>query len=251
MRPHIKQVPADEVIALRTRYREEVNGQIVHDSIHRRAGWTHIYLLELGGSAVGFAEVAIGGPWTDKPSVFDFYLLPEHRSRAFELFEAFLAASRVRFFEAQTNCGQLGLMAHTFGRDVISEKIVFYDGLTTALPAIGAVLSPLTPVEEIRTAMDRRQGGGEWQLELDGAAVGKGGILFHYNRPYGDIYMDVAEPFRRRGLGAWLVQELKAECYRLGAVPAARCHPENVASRQSLQKAGFVPSGHILVGTVA
>lgn len=251
MRPHVKQVTADEVIALRTRYREEANGQIVHDSIHRRAGWTLIYQLELGGSAVGFAEVAIGGPWTDKPSVFDFYLLPEHRSRAFELFEAFLAASRVRFFEAQTNCGQLGLMAHTFGREVVSDKIVFRDGLTTALPAIGAAIGPLTSLEEIRAAMTHRQGGGEWQLELDGAVVGGGGILFHYNRPYGDIYMAVAEPFRRRGLGAWLVQELKAECYRLGAVPAARCHPGNAASRQTLQKAGFVPCGHILVGAVA
>jgi hypothetical protein len=29
---------------------------------------------------------------------------------------------------------------------------------------------------------------------------GQGGILDHYNRPYGDIYMEVAEPFRRRGL---------------------------------------------------
>jgi len=79
----------------------------------------------------------------------------------------------------------------------------------------------------------------------------KGGILFHYNRPYGDIYMDVAEAFRGRGLGAYLVQELKRECYALGAVPCARCNPTNVASRRTLQRAGFVPFAHILNGAVA
>lgn len=32
----------------------------------------------------------------------------------------------------------------------------------------------------------------------------------------------VAEPFRRRGFGAFLVQELKRVCYEGGYVPAAR-----------------------------
>src|SRR5437868_11698682 len=81
------------ILPLRTRYREEMNCQIVHDSIHRREGWTLSYLLELGGTAAGFASVAIAGPWKDKPTVFEFYLLPEHRSRAFHFFETFLAAS--------------------------------------------------------------------------------------------------------------------------------------------------------------
>ena len=71
-----------------------------------------------------------------------------------------------------------------------------------------------------------------------------------YNRPYGDIYMEVGEAFRRRGLGAFLVQELKRECYNLGAVPCARCNPTNVASRRTLQRAGFVPVAHILIGSI-
>lgn len=251
MKPLVKLVPAETVTALRARYREETNAQIVHDAIHRRPGWTMTYLLELGGQSVGFAEVAIEGPWKGKPTVFELYVLPEHRTRAFGLFEAFLAASGAKFFEAQTNCGLLGIMAHAFGRDITSEKIVFRDGLTTALPANGAVLRPLTSREDIRAAIGWRQGGGEWQVELDGVVVGKGGILFHYNRPYGDVWMDVVLEHRRRGLGAWLVQELKRECYELGAVPAARCNPDNVASRQTLQKAGFVPCAHILIGAVA
>jgi len=88
-------------------------------------------------------------------------------------------------------------------------------------------------------------------VEIEGKTAATGGILFHYNRPYGDIYMEVAEPFRRRGLGSDLVQELKRVCYEGGNVPAARCNPKNIASRKTLQKAGFVPCGHILTGSVS
>ena len=86
---------------------------------------------------------------------------------------------------------------------------------------------------------------------MDGNVVGKGGILFHYNRPYGDLYMEVTEPFQRRGLGSYLIQELKRVCYELGAVPCARCNPTNIASRRTLQRAGFVPFAHILNGSIA
>ena len=85
-------------------------------------------------------------------------------------------------------------------------------------------------------------------VEVDGVVAATGGILFHYNRPYGDIYMDVREEFRRRGLGTFVVQELKRVCYEGGFKPGARCRPTNVPSRRTLQRAGFVPYANILVG---
>lgn len=239
----------EAILPLRTRFREEMNGQIVHDSIHRREGWSSSWLLELQGVAVGFGSIAVGGPWTDKPTVFEFYVLPEHRIRVFDLFEAFLKASGAQFFEVQTNEMLSPIMAHTYGTDITSEKILFADGRTTMYPASGAVLRCMTPPDEIRRSLEQRQGGGEWILELDGIEIGNGGILFHYNPPYGDIYMEISETHRRQGWGTYLVQELKRECHALGAVPAARCNPENVASRRTLLRAGFVPVGNIICGT--
>jgi GNAT superfamily N-acetyltransferase len=247
---HAKLSSTEDVLPMRTRYREEMNCQIVHDSIHRREGWTLSYVLDLDGVVAGFGSVAIGGPWKDKPTVFEFYVLPERHSRAFDLFEALLAASDARFFEVQTNDVLPTIMALTYGRDIATEKIVFHDKLTTAHLPNGAILRCSTSEEEIRICLERRQGGGEWFLELDGAIAAKGGILFHYNRPYGDLYMEVAEPFRRRGLGSYLVQELKRLCYELGAVPCARCNPTNRASRRTLQRAGFVPFAHIIHGPI-
>lgn len=238
------------VLALRVHHRREMNCQIVHDSIHRRAGWTDTYRLSIDDTSAGFGSVAIGGPWTGKPTIFEFYVLPAHRGRAFQLFEAFLHASGARLMEIQSNDGLLAVMLHTYARDVWSEKVVFRDGVTTALAPNGASLQQLTPDEDTQVAIAQRQGGTEWRLQWDGEAVATGGVLFHYNEPYGDIYMEVAEPFRRRGLGAYFVQELKRVTYELGSIPCARCSPENMASRNTLQKAGFVPYAHILNGCI-
>ena len=241
---------AQEILPLRTRHREEMNCQIVHDSIHRREGWALSYLLDAGGITAGFGSVAIGGPWKDKPTLFEFYLLPEHRVRGFNFFEGLLAASGARFFEVQTNDTLPTVMVLAYGSNIGTEKIVFHDQLTTAHPSHGMLLRQVTSGEEIHTCIERRQGGGEWVLEMEGRTAAKGGILFHYNQPYGDIYMEVTEPFQRRGLGSYLVQELKRRCYELGAIPCARCNPQNTASRRTLQRAGFVPFAHILTGSL-
>jgi GNAT superfamily N-acetyltransferase len=242
--------PAHDALPLRELHRQEMNCQIVHDSIHRRTGWTITYLLAVGAVAAGFGSIAIAGPWTGKPTIFEFYVRPEHRGRAFDLFEALLTTSGARFMEIQSSDLLLSVMLHTYARDIASEAIVFHDRLETRLPAMGAVLQSVTPDAETRRSIEARDGGPEFRLNIDGVTAATGGILFHYNRPYGDIYMDVAEPYRRRGFGSYLVQELKRAAYELGAIPAARCNPTSIASRKTLQKAGLVPCATILNGTL-
>jgi GNAT superfamily N-acetyltransferase len=228
-----------------------MNCQVTKDSIHSREGWTRTYVLERNGVAVGFGSIAVAGPWKEKPAIIEFYVLPEHRQCAFDLFETFLTTTGVRFFEVQSNDTLLTVLAHTYGKNIVSESIVFHDRITTRHPPNGAALRRVTPKEEIKDSIEQRRGGGEWVLELEGQIAGKGGILFHYNRPYGDIYMDIETAFRRRGLGTYLIQELKRECRELGAVPCARCNPSNIPSRRALLSAGFVPFAHILNGSIA
>ena len=250
MRANAIPTTAAAVLPLRVHYRDELHCQLVHDSIHRRAGWTTTYALRLGDVDAGFGTVAIGGPWTGKPTIIEFHVLPAYRHHAFALFECLLEGSGARLMEIQSNDALLAVMLHTYARDIWSEKIVFEDGVTTTLMAKDARLVQLTPDDEAKAAIAARQGGTEWQLRVDGDTAATGGVLYHYNAPYGDIYMEVAEPFRRRGLGAYLVQELKRVAYELGTIPCARCSPENVASRMTLQKAGFVPYAHILNGAI-
>jgi GNAT superfamily N-acetyltransferase len=134
---------------------------------------------------------------------------------------------------------------------VVAEAVLYEDRVTTSINIPGARVRPVTPGDAAEIAARRLDGGAKWLLQLDGEIAGAGGILYHYNRPYGDVFMEVAEPFRRRGLGAFLVQELKRVCYEGGSVPAARCNVNNAASRPTLQKAGFSPCGNIVTGTIS
>lgn len=244
-----KAVDARDVLPWRDMYRLEMNCQIIHDSIHSRPGWTQEYLLFTSGTPVGYGSVALAGPWTDKPTVYEFYVLPQNRLLAFELFRTLLAVSGAVMIEVQTNDALITVMLHTFARDVTAEAILFHDKLTTALAPAGATFRTATLAEVPDVSRDRLKWYGV--VEIDGIVAATGGILFHYNRPYGDIYMDVVEPYRRRGLGSYVVQELKRVCYDGGNIPAARCSTGNIASRMTLQKAGFVPCGNILNGLVS
>jgi GNAT superfamily N-acetyltransferase len=77
------------------------------------------------------------------------------------------------------------------------------------------------------------------------------GVLCHYNPPYGDIFMSVAESFRRRGYGSYPVQELERVAYEMGKVPAARFNAANGASRATLQRAGLLQCARVLTGRIA
>jgi len=246
-----KAASVQEILPWRDLYREEMNCQIVHDSLHSRKGWTQSYLLIAGGAMAGYGAIVVGGPWQGKPTVFEFYVLPQYRSRVFDFFGALLTASGAITIEAQSNDALLSVMLHTFVQTVRSESVLFQDHLTTAHLPQEVHFRRATPDDAEQILQHQLDSEAKWVLVVQGAIAAAGDILFHYNRPYGDIYMKVAEPFRRRGLGSYLVQELKRVCYEQGSVPAARCNPTNIASRKTLQKAGFIPCGHILSGPVS
>jgi GNAT superfamily N-acetyltransferase len=246
-----RQVELRDIEALRDIYRQEMSCQIIHDSIHSRPGWSEEYLLIEGGTKLGYGSIAVGGPWHEKPTVYEFFVPPQHRSRMFDLFEGLLTSTQATMIETQSNDALLTVMLHTFARDVSSESILFHDELTTSHTLREAVFRRSSADDSSQIVQQQLDSNAKWLVSVGGVVAAAGDILFHYNRPYGDIYMKVAEPFRRRGLGTYLVQELKRVCYEGGSIPAARCSPKNVASRKTLQKAGFVPCGHILKGTVS
>jgi GNAT superfamily N-acetyltransferase len=226
----------EEIRSWRDLYRAEMNCQIVHDNMHYREGWTLSYRLELGQAPLGYGSILIGGPWKGTRTIFEFFVLPQFRNRVFDAFECLLSASGADAFEIQSSETILNALIHARTHKLETEKIVFEDCLTTAHSIEGAVVR------------QRGEPHNDWSLEAEGKLVAWGGILYHYNRPYGDIYMEVAEPHRRKGYGAYLVQELKRICYEGGSIPAARCNPDNIASGKTLQKAGFAPCALILVG---
>ncbi|MBI1925186.1 GNAT family N-acetyltransferase [Candidatus Poribacteria bacterium] len=245
MNIEVSQVEVNNIMPLRELYRQEMNCQIVHDSLHRR-GFNDSYLILIDGKSAGYGTVTSGN---DEHKVFqrgilnEFYLLPTYKALAIPVFHQLLATSQAIRILAQTNDVLLMLMLYDFADTIISETILFHDALTTNLSLPDVVFRKATKSDP---ADDN-----DWVLEVAGNIAATGGFATHYNPPYGDIYMGVKEPYRRRGYGSYIVQELKKVCYEAGRRPAARCNAQNVASRKTLEKAGFLPCARILSGSVS
>ena len=231
----VARVEVKDILTLRESHRRDMRCQIVHDSFAER-GLSDAYLIEAGGRTVGYGLVANK---YDADTVDEFYLVPEQRGVALPIFTQLLHVSQAKRIRAQTNDSLLLLMLFDCATNLASDTILFADAFTTSLTCPEGALTP-------STTPDRW----DWQIESAGAAVATGGLLFHYNPPYGDIFMEVDPAYRRRGFGSFLVQELKRICYEQGHVPAARCNARNVASRKTMEKAGMLPCGRIVLGDV-
>lgn len=244
------QVQVEAILSLREEYRREMNCQIVHDSWHLR-GFTNSYVLRVKGQIVGYGSVG-GRPREPKDTIKEFFVLPSARGLALPLLRQVVAISGARTIEAQTNDVLLSLMLYDCAVDVASETILFAAGVTTTIaPPAGVTLRPVTDGDRATVFPHTLEPVGDWGLECDDKLAATGGIFFHYNPPYGDIYMEVASPYQRKGLGSYLVQELKRICFEMTRIPAARCHQDNVISRLTLQRAGMLPCARIVRGRIA
>lgn len=248
MKMSVTKVSAREVLPWREKFRGEMSCQIVHDSLHSREGCTQSYQLNVGPTTAGYGSILLGGPWKGTRTVFEFYVVPEHREQSGELFASFVSSAAATAFVVQTNDALFTDLLRPWLARATCEKIVFQDRHATHLPANGARLRRTTPADTPRIFPHQLEPVGDWLLEKDGVIVATGGLLFHYNPPYGDIHLEVDRSFRRRGLGSYLVQELKRICHEGGNLPCARCRPANAASHATLLKAGFAPCAQILTG---
>jgi len=245
----VTQAPVDEILTLREEYRRDMGCQIVHDSHHAR-GFTDSYLLRIEGRTVGYGSVA-GSPHGPRETIKEFYVLPAFRRQVLPLFRELATVAGARWIEAQTNDRLLSLMLFDCATELASETILFADGGTTNHALSGVSLRPVTGADLPLMFPHTREPVGEWGLEVDRQVVATGGLMFHYNPPYGDVHMEVAAPFQRRGYGRYLVQELKRLCYEKGCIPAARCRSDNLASRRTLERGGMLPCARIVRGRIA
>ena len=172
----------------------------------------------------------------------EFYTLPQRRADTLPMFRELLAVSGATHIEAQTNMPLMNNLLYDFATNISVENILFEDGPATNLSLPGAVFGPREADEEGPE--------GDWVVRMNGKLVAAGGVMDHYNPPYGDIYMRVIPGARRQGIGSYLVQELRHVCYEIGKRPAARCDADNEASRRTLQRGGLLPCGRLLAGEV-
>ncbi len=233
MQIQVRATAYSSIQSLRDLYRQELGCQIIHDSFPAR-GLSDLFLIEVDGCLGGYGGVSNK---YDRGRLNEFYTLPVYRRFALPMFRELLTASGASHIEAQTNNPLMLLMLYDCGKNIVAENVLFADAFTSHLPCPAGAFRPSANGEE-----------GDWVVEAGGVAVASGGFLTHYNPPYGDIYMSVIDGARRQGFGSYIVQELKRVCYEAGRKPAARCNADNTASRRTLEKAGMLPCGRLMVG---
>jgi GNAT superfamily N-acetyltransferase len=246
MNIEVSRVPADDIAPLRELHRQEMNCQITHDSFLRR-GLSDSYLLRMDGRVAGYGLVANR---YDPDTVDEFYLSRAYRASALPLFRQLIEVSGATKIRAQSNDRLMLLMLYDCAANITTDTILFEDAFTSHLTCPTGVFRKVGEADRAHLFEHKSEPVGDWMIESEGIPVATGGLLFHYNPPYGDIFMEVHPSYRRRGFGSYLVQELKRIAYEMGKRPAARTGVSNVASRAAMQKAGLLPCGRILVGEV-
>ncbi len=246
MKFNVRKIELPAILPLRQLFLQECNFQIRYNACHER-GWTDSYLLTSGESPVGYGAIK-GQEIADRDTIFEFYLIPPFRKYAGEFFLELIAASGARFIECQSNDFLLTSMLYEFAQNINSEVVLFADQAVTTHTIPGVVFRRRTENDMIFE--HKLEPAGEYVLEWNGEIVTTGGFMLHYNMPFADLYMEVKESFRRKGLGSFILQELKQACYLAGRVPAARCNIQNKASRAALLKAGLRVCGFMLKGKI-
>lgn len=243
MELRIEKTTSDDVSGLRGLFLNESKFQFIHNKCHLY-GWADVYVFVDGTQRVGYGSVWGKDNRKDRDTVFEYYLIPEYRNRASAIFREFVKVAGTPFMECQTNDPLLAAMMFEQAEDIHAQSVLFEDELETKLNVPGVTF------EKENYSTDHPDDRGGYVLKQDGETLATGGFMLNYNFPYADIYMDVKEQHRKRGLGSLMVQELKKEIYKSERVPAARCNVKNQASRATLLKAGFRLCGYWLEGRV-
>jgi predicted acetyltransferase len=77
--------------------------------------------------------------------------------------------------------------------------------------------------------------------------VGVGECRISTNQaPYADLGMITGNQHRRHGIGTYILAKLKQYCYQREAKPICSCAAENLPSRKTIEKAGFIKQHRLL-----
>lgn len=236
-----------EIQPFRSLFLQENNFQIRYNACHER-NWSDSYLLTIDNRKIGYGSIKGKEKLADRDAIFEFYVITPVRKMLSLLFSELMTASRATFIECQSNDPHLSSMLFEFSRNINSDVILFEDQVMTEYSMPSVIFRHR--MEDDIVFEHKVEPAGDYVLEKNREVVATGGFMLHYNIPFADLYMEVREDCWGKGLGSFLLQEIKRECYQSGRVPAARCNIMNRASSATLMKAGFKVTGYMLTGVI-
>lgn len=197
---------------------------------------------------IGYGSVKGKENFISRDAIFEFYIIPSFINISSFAFAELLHVSDALFIETQSNQLLLTSLLYQYAETIYADTILFKDDFVSSINISNAYFRKRNESDIVFEHTTEPVG--DYVVELNNEVAATGGFLLHYNMPFADLYMEVKPEHRRKGLGSFLLQELKRECYLAGRVPAARTAIENIASQAALKKAGFAVAGYMLTGNV-
>lgn len=236
-----------DILPLRILFLQENNFQIRYNACYER-GWTDTYIIFSNEQKIGYGSVKGNENLSDRDTIFEFYIIPSFRNQSSPAFLKLLGISQAKFIECQTNEKLLTHLLYQYGHNISSDTILFEENSTTEMMPDKMLFRQRNETDTVFE--HKAEPVGPYVIEANNRVVATGGFLLHYNMPFADLYMEVKEEERRKGIGSFLIQEIKKQCYLAGRVPAARTGTDNMASKNTLLKAGLKIAGFIVLSRV-
>ena len=240
--------------ALRSRYLDSL-AEPQELSLENRVSDGEVWSLEGPQGTAGYAVVADG-------ALVELFVSEAWATKLPELFDAVMTVSGAakvlcKSFDRQLLCAATSRPAtvQTVGfhyRKVVDPSFRPRDGVAFRPGTLAdgdAVLDIDDGFFRDRAEIERyaEAGGLALLVQTDGTLVGCGvSKPVIAGRGDIDIGMFVAPAFRRRGYGAHLVSHLKHRALAAGQRPICGCAAANIASRRTLERAGFVSEHRLL-----
>ena len=174
MKPEVTKTNLKEILYLRNLFLQENNFQIRYNACHER-GWADSYLFNFNNETIGYGSVKGKDNFSDRDTVFEFYLIPSFRNLSSRVFLELLRSSKASFIECQSNDFLLTSLLYQHGQDINSDVVLFEENFLSNLKSDTALFRKRNTNDIIFE--HKAEPVGDFVLEINNQVVATGGFL--------------------------------------------------------------------------
>ncbi|MGH4123442.1 MAG: GNAT family N-acetyltransferase [Clostridium sp.] len=195
-------------------------------------------------------------------TLVQFHVSKEYFTYAEEIFEYVIKSEIVGNAAVSTKEPEFLSLCLDYQKSVVTDSYLFIDNKKIKYELEGFknlsfILAKTVDIETIKNKCDVAFDGYYedliendqiFVLYDDSSLLGIGEFrIMKSNKKFGDIGMIVAEEYRRKGVGTYIITKLKEHCYNNNLKPMACCDIKNTASKKTLEKSGFISNHRIML----
>lgn len=219
-------------------------------------GNSKLYEIIYDKKIVGYFSV------TSRKTLVEFYISKEYYMYSEEIFKYIISSDMVADAEVSTKQPEFLSLCLDFHKEIHISSYLFTDAQKVKYELnhfenLCFRLAKNSDIEDLKDKCDSAFEGYYEELIKNNQlfvlydddillGMGEFRIIKREHGGFGDIGMVVATEHRRKGVGTYIITKLSEQCYKNGVIPMAGCDSENIASKNTLTKAGLISEHRII-----